>query len=477
MLFNSLHFVVFFVVVTWVYYTLGNRFRWYWLLMASCWFYMAFIPAYILILLFTIATDFFAAQLIARQTGKARLWALSISLAANLGILFAFKYYNFFAQLLAPIIQISGHQVWLLHIVLPLGLSFHTLQAMGYCIEVYYGRQKPVTNFPKLAQYVLFYPQLVAGPIERPGQLLPQLGKKHSFYAPDFSDGLRLVLWGFFKKLVIADRFALLVDSVYNHPEKATGPGVALATILFSIQIFADFSAYSDIARGAARCMGIDLVINFEQPYFAQSVSEFWRRWHISLSSWLRDYVYIPLGGNRHGKTRQWINLLIVMLLSGLWHGAGLNFLFWGLLHGLFMITEQAIAVYTGNSGNGGLQRIKGAAIPKMAFTFLPVSFAWIFFRAPDLNTGFKLAGQLLQGWNETGFTQVMEILPPEHGLMVALLLAFFIMTGWTRIYWPLEDAVSYLPKPFRWALYYSMLLIIACFGQYSERSFIYFQF
>ncbi|MES2388195.1 MAG: MBOAT family O-acyltransferase [Bacteroidota bacterium] len=434
---------------------------------------MSFIKAYILILLFTIITDFFAAQLIDRSTGIRRKWALMISLGANLGILFVFKYYNFFAALAEPVASVFGFQVHYLAIALPLGLSFQTLQAMGYCIEVFHRRAPVERNFMTFAQYVLFYPQLVAGPIERPQQLMPQIGKDYAFNADKVSAGLRLMLWGFFKKLVIADRLAPIVDSVFDYPDMAKGPAVAAAAMLFSVQIFCDFSGYTDIARGCAKILGIDLVLNFRQPYLAKSVSEFWRRWHLSLSTWLRDYVYIPLGGNRKGKGRQWLNLLAVMLLSGLWHGAGLNFLVWGGLHAVFMIIAAAMdkrapANYTG-------------PVPDLLntfFTFLLVSFAWIFFRAANLQTAMQLVQSLPSGWNAGGITDVLNIMSAGKWAFVLLHLGFLAGSGFMAEKNSSFPAMALKLDPkFRIAAYYAFILAIFFFGQYSDRSFIYFQF
>ena len=332
MLFNSMSFFVFFGLVTPTYFLLPHRFRWLLLLAASCVFYMAFVPVYLLILLFTIIVDYFAGLLIHGSTGKTRKLWLVASIVSNVGVLFFFKYFNFFNENLTHLAEFLNWQYSIrsLQILLPIGLSFHTFQAMSYTIEVYYGRQQPEKHFGIYALYVMFYPQLVAGPIERPQNLLPQFREVHSFDPYRVSLGLSRMIWGLFKKVVIADRLVYLVDVVYVHPGYYDGLSLFTATIFFAFQIYCDFSGYCDIALGAAQVMGFHLMENFEQPYFSRSISEFWRRWHISLSTWFKDYLYIPLGGNRLTLVRTWGNLAIVFLVSGLWHGANWTYIVWG---------------------------------------------------------------------------------------------------------------------------------------------------
>ncbi|HEY4335802.1 MAG TPA: MBOAT family O-acyltransferase, partial [Puia sp.] len=318
MLFNSLDFLVFFPLVTVLYFLLPHRFRWIHLLVASCVFYMFFIPAYILILLFTVTLDYFAGIAIEKASGRRRKWFLVMSIAGNLGVLVVFKYGGFFTAQVNALLQVlhspGSLPVW--EIILPIGLSFHTFQAMSYTIEVYRGNYPAERHFGLYAVYVLFYPQLVAGPIERPAGLLRQLRERHVFDWGNLGVGLRLMLWGFFKKLVIADRLGGYVNYVYNNLDHLSSVYVVLAVVFFSFQIYCDFSGYSDIAIGAARTMGFRLVTNFDRPYFARNIREFWARWHISLTSWFRDYVYIPMGGNR---VHWYRNILFVFLLSGLW--------------------------------------------------------------------------------------------------------------------------------------------------------------
>ena len=331
MLFNSLQFAVFFVVVTTVYFLLADKHRWKLLLISSCYFYMSFVPAYILILGFTIVIDYFAGILIEQSSGNKRNFYLILSIAANVGVLAIFKYYNFLNDNLTAILGDFGYQnkIPYLSILLPIGLSFHTFQAMSYTIEVYRGHQKAERHFGIYSLYVMFYPQLVAGPIERPQNILPQMHAKHEFKYENVVEGLRLMLWGFFKKIVIADRLAIYVDAVYNNADKHSGITLITATVFFAFQIYCDFSGYTDIARGAARVMGYELMLNFRRPYLAKSIKEFWSRWHISLSTWFRDYLYIPLGGNRVPIPRWYLNLMIVFMISRLWHGAALTYIIW----------------------------------------------------------------------------------------------------------------------------------------------------
>jgi alginate O-acetyltransferase complex protein AlgI len=333
-LFNSLEFIAFFLIVTPLYYLLPHKFRWFHLLVASCWFYMAFVPIYIVILFGTIIIDYVAGILIEQARGNTRKHYLVVSLVANIGVLFVFKYYNFF---IGNINDASGLSIPLLTILLPIGLSFHTFQAMSYTIEVYRGNQKAEKHFGIYALYVMFYPQLVAGPIERPQNILHQFHERKYFSYENVVNGLKMIAWGMFKKVVIADRLAVYVNEVFDHHAQYEGIPVIMACVFFALQIYLDFSAYSDIALGCAKTLGFDLMVNFRSPYFARSIAEFWSRWHISLSTWFRDYLYIPLGGNRISKKRTVLNQFIVFMISGFWHGANWTFVFWGFLHGTYV--------------------------------------------------------------------------------------------------------------------------------------------
>ena len=375
MLFNSIYFIFFFVFVSIVHFALPHKYRWLGLLMASCYFYMAFIPVYILILFLTIIIDYVAGIAIDKSMGVRRRNILIISIISNLGVLFIFKYYNFFID---NINYTGNYNLPFLKIILPIGLSFHTFQAMSYTIEVYRGNQTAEKHFGIYALYVMFYPQLVAGPIERPQNILHQFKEKKEFDYANFVDGLKLMGWGMFKKVVVADKIAIYVNSVFNHHTEYEGVTVIIACLLFSFQIYLDFSGYSDIAIGAAKTMGFHLMTNFNRPYQAKSIVEFWSKWHISLSTWFRDYLYIPLGGNRKSKARTILNQFIVFTISGFWHGANWTFMIWGFIHGFFVSVNNTVK---------GLFKIKYVPkIFKQLFVFILASLAWIFFRAESLD-------------------------------------------------------------------------------------------
>jgi alginate O-acetyltransferase complex protein AlgI len=467
MLFNSLHFALFFPVVTAMFFALPPRGRWLLLLVASTYFYMVFQPVYVLILVFTIAVDYVAGLLIEPASGRARKAWLVASIAANLLVLAVFKYWNFAAG------EVGRLSAWLgtpasmplLEIALPIGLSFHTFQSMSYTFEVYRGAQRAERHLGIFALYVLFYPQLVAGPIERPQNLLSQFHSVQRFSAENLVEGLRLMLWGLFKKVVIADRLAEVVNPVFGDPVAWPGVASLLAIYFFTFQIYCDFSGYSDIARGAARVMGYELMINFRRPYLATSMSDFWRRWHISLSTWFRDYVYIPLGGNRVSPWLRARNLLVVFLLSGLWHGANWTYLVWGAIHG--------ILVAAGSLRSGSEEtptESKWVRFGRGALTFHLVALAWVFFRAESVGR----ASQLLSGLLRSSFA-----LPV--GRISVLGGAALIAALWT--YEALEERgfthrlLAATPWWARWGLYYAGVFAVAFLGAAETGQFIYFQF
>lgn len=470
MLFNSFEFLIFFPVVTLVYFLLPHRFRWMHLLAASCVFYCAFIPVYILILFLTIIIDYFAGIAIESSHGKKRKRYLVISIISNIGILAVFKYYNFFIENINELLGsgIKDYHLPMLKIILPIGLSFHTFQAMSYTIEVYRGNFKAERHFGIYALYVMFYPQLVAGPIERPQNVLHQFREKHNFNPVLFQAGLRLMLWGLFKKVVIADRLAIYVDGVFDSPEQLGSLNYILATVFFSVQIYCDFSGYSDIAIGSARTMGFDLMTNFNRPYFSTNIREFWSRWHISLSTWFRDYLYIPLGGNRVSKSRLYYNTVIVFMLSGFWHGAKWTFVVWGGLHAIYSVIHMATKSYFEKMK----KRFGWYRLAAVFTTFALVSFAWIFFRANNLHS----AGHVISGWfsGGQGFTRVLG--PNEIMIMtfIAIMVAFmFFVESRTT------PSLTELNTKFNVDLLLSttVLILIICFGVFNRNSFIYFQF
>jgi len=483
MLFNSFDFLLFFPIVTVLFYLLKHEHRWALLLAASCYFYMYFIPAYILILIGTIIIDYYAGILIESETRqKQKKIFLFASIAANVGILAVFKYYNFFLDNVNLAgTWINGHPTAIryLGIALPIGLSFHTFQAMSYTFEVYYGRQKAERKFGYYALYVMFYPQLVAGPIERPQNILHQFHEEKKYKYENVRDGLLQMLWGFFKKIVVADNISGMVNLAYTHPEQQTGLTLLLATYLFAIQIYCDFSGYSDIAIGAAKTMGFDLMENFKTPYISKNIKEFWTRWHISLSTWFKDYLYIPIGGNRVKISRMMINLMIVFVISGIWHGANWNFIIWGFLHGLYLILAIQKDIV-----------LKALKIPEnmitntinMFVTFHLVVFAWIFFRA----TTFTDAAIIIKSIAHTkfGIQHLIHSLDVfsvgEKNLGRTLFL--FTLIGGFMLADPKMDKIAknkllFKNKAIKYITYSLVMTGIILFGFFGDINFIYFQF
>lgn len=486
MLFNSMSFAVFFPIVTAVYFFLPYRFRWIWLLLASCFFYMAFIPAYILILFFTIIVDYIAGICIENSQGPRRKLFLTASIIANAGILGFFKYFNFFNANVASVAHFFdwNYSVKSLSILLPIGLSFHTFQAMAYTIEVYRGKYKAERHLGIYALYVMFYPQLVAGPIERPQNLLPQFYQNHDFDYRRVANGLKLMAWGMFKKIVIADRLALFVNPVYANPVSYHGLPLLLATALFAIQLFCDFSGYSDIAIGAAAVMGFKLMKNFDRPYFSKSVSEFWNRWHISLSSWVRDYLFLPLS-LRKSQSRIYLNLVFVFLVLGLWHGADWKFVLFGGLNGLYLAgalllkkpRERMIRAI-------GLNRFpRLLSVLQIAVMFSLVSFSFIFFRAASMSDGWYIATHLFTGLNsfsalKAGLLSFLNFPYSSIYLMITLGAVLLMETVHLKQrQGSILELLAKKPAWVRWTVYNGFVLIIFAFGKFDASRFIYFQF
>lgn len=465
MLFNSLQFLVFFMVVTLLFFRLPNQKSRVWLLLlASCYFYMSFVYAYIIILAFTTVVDYLAGLLIERTRGKTKKFWLVSSIIANLGVLVFYKYFNFFADNINSFLDLvhpSSHiQHW--NIILPIGLSFHTFQAMSYTIEVYRGKQRAERHFPTYALYVMFYPQLVAGPIERPQNVLPQLHTYTKYNGDNIREGVSRMLWGYFKKVVIADRVAMAVDQIYAHDEQMSSLSLIIGAVLYSFQIYCDFSGYSDIGIGAAKVMNIKLMENFKQPYLARNISSFWARWHISLSSWFRDYVYIPLGGNRNGEAVRKRNVFVVFILSGLWHGANWTFVCWGFLHGLLATFAPGKQV----DRNAPIVKSISTAI-NILLTFTVVTFLWIFFRAENI----------MHAWDYiTGIFSMRAGSTSINMNVVELLLSFGLICFmlWREYKYPSHIIKSKK----RYYTYVAILVpVLYFFGVFEENQFIYFQF
>lgn len=470
---------VFFPAVVVLYFVVPGRRRWCLLLAASYTFYAAWKPAYLLLILASTLVDYLAALGMAGSRARKRMLLLFLSLAVNLGLLFLFKYFNFAGEAAAEILAAVGVQIVApsLDLLLPIGISFYTFQTLGYTVDVYRGRLEPERHLGRFAVYVSFFPQLIAGPIERGSRLLPQLAATHGFQHERVAAGLSLMLWGFFKKLVIADRVAFYVDLAYADPAGQSGLVLAIATYLFAFQILCDFSAYSDIAVGCAQVLGVELTENFRRPYYAQSIREFWQRWHISLSTWFRDYVYLPLGGNRCSRPRWIVNVAAVFILSGVWHGANWTFLVWGALHALYYLfgflfqpLRAAAARLLPGLAEGG----RFVATAKILLTFHLVCFAWIFFRASSLGDALTVVERIATGAGAGAVPPGLSIidLVLSLGGIAALQVVHLVQRKHPDRTW-LAERAAYV----RWPLQYLLVLSIILLGVYESHPFIYFQF
>jgi alginate O-acetyltransferase complex protein AlgI len=483
-LFNSIEFIFFFPIVTSIYFLLPHKFRWFMLLISSCIFYMAFIPSYILILFVTIIVDYLAAILIENSEGSKKKFYLIISIVSTCLILFIFKYFNFFSSSLEFIVNLTGieYKSKLLDLILPIGLSFHTFQSLSYVIEVYRGKQKAEKHFGIYSLYVMFYPQLVAGPIERPQNLLHQFREFHKFDYDRVTDGLKLMLFGMFKKVVIADRLSVFVNQVYSSPTSFEGPALVMATIFFAFQIYYDFSGYSDIAIGSAKVMGFDLMKNFDRPYFSKSISEFWTRWHISLSTWFKDYLYISLGGNRVSAFRWQFNLFFTFLISGLWHGANWTYVIWGMLNGFYLV----FSIWTFDIRNKIEKKLylSNNKIYKIIITFSLICFSWIFFRAKNVSDAIYIVSHLFTGFDNLISISYIRKTISEQGNIKTLefIIACMLLIGMEIIHliqrkYKIRDLISKNNIFMRWSIYYLLILSIIFLGVFNKNDFIYFQF
>ena len=485
MLFNSFQFLLFFPFVTILYFLIPHKFRWLHLLIASCYFYMAFVPIYILILFGTIVIDYIAGIMIENAEGGRRKSFLMMSIFANVGVLVFFKYYNFFADNINHVFLWTNVQtiIPLLKIILPIGLSFHTFQAMSYTIEVYRGNQKAERHFGIYSLYVMFYPQLVAGPIERPQNMLHQFHEQHSFDYRNAVIGLRMIIWGLFKKTVIADRLAVVTDPIFNNPHQYSALTLIIGVVFFAFEIFCDFSGYSNIALGTARVMGFDLMVNFNWPYSAKSVSEFWRKWHISLSTWFNDYLYTPLAISYRNLGIYAVALasIITFLISGLWHGAAWTYIAWGALHGI-ALTYEVLTKKTRKKIFKKIPKQIGNAIALIC-TFSYVCFTYIFFRANSMKDAFYIAAKITQAPSEllklvTKHSVAID-LPASPAKFILALLSVGVLQG---IYLfqknnDLNQVLDNRSRFVRWSVYYVFIFMIIYMGVFQNRQFIYFQF
>jgi D-alanyl-lipoteichoic acid acyltransferase DltB (MBOAT superfamily) len=470
-LFNSCTFVTFLVAVTIAHFLVPPRARWALMLGASCIFYMFFVPVYILILLVTIGIDYLAGIWIEDSRDPRTKRLLVVVSASSVCItLFIFKYFNFFNTNIGALAAALhwNYPIKALRIVLPIGLSFHTFQSLSYVIEVYRGRQKAERHLGIYALYVMYFPQLVAGPIERPQHLLHQFHEPKPFSSSRLWDGLSLALWGLFKKVAVADALAIYVDATYPSSEYQSGATLLLATYFFALQIYCDFSGYSDIARGVSRIYGIELMKNFDTPYFSTTISEFWSRWHISLSTWFRDYVYIPLGGNRVSTRRNLLNLFIVFVLSGFWHGANWTFIVWGTLHAIYLIGERLFGRGPANP-RGARSTPSRESFLRGVLTFHLVLVGWIFFRAADVTTAFHILRRVLWPRGPVFWDPVLI----QGILGISVVVGVDLITGPSN-YW---DDVRRSPVALRFAYTLALLFGIMLFGIEQGAQFIYFQF
>ncbi|MBU5435851.1 MBOAT family protein [Pseudoflavonifractor sp. MSJ-37] len=493
MLFNSLDFLIFFPLVTLAYFLLPHRVRWIWLLATSYYFYMCWDPRYALLMLFSTAVTFVSGLLLQRagqisdgrkRERRRRLW-VALSFLINLSVLFFFKYWDFFWNNVEALLALAGLTMRkpVFDVVLPVGISFYTFQALSYTMDVYRGEIPAERNFFRYALFVSFFPQLVAGPIERSKNLIHQVHERHEFRADRARDGLLLMLWGLFQKMVIADRVGILVDQVFDHYQTMPAWALALATVFFAFQIYCDFGGYSNTAIGAAQVLGFSLMENFRQPYLSRSCAEFWRRWHISLSTWFRDYLYIPLGGNRKGKPRKWLNTMITFTASGLWHGANWSYVVWGGLNGLFQVIGDALR--PARERLSAALHVDREALPwrllQMAVTFVLTDFAWLFFRAPSFRTAVDILRSVLSGGVPAGADFSLGLEAPELWAMgiSLLVLAAVDLLGEAGI--RVRSLVVRCPLPLRWLCYLLAVYTILIFGIYgpgfSAAQFIYFQF
>ena len=487
MTFNSWEFLLFYPIVALLYFVLPKKLKWPMLLIASYYFYMCYQAELVFLIFGTTLVSWIASKFIEKSDRyEVRIAWLTLTLAVCLGVLFFYKYFNFLAGTVMDIgayFQLPMGDLTA-DVILPVGISFYTFQTLSYVIDVYRGEIKTERNFFFYALFVSFFPQLVAGPIERPDNLIPQLREPKKWSNEDAVKGAKHMLVGFFKKICVADTVAVYVNAVYNNAQTATGIGVILATVLFAVQIYCDFSGYTDIAIGCARIMGIRLMKNFDHPYMATSIKEFWSRWHISLSSWFRDYLYIPLGGNRCSKSRHLFNLFFVFLVSGLWHGAAWTFVIWGAIHGVYQVFGNLTWKLRNKilSKVGLSERSVGIVWIRRVITFVLVSFAWIFFRANSVPDAGVLLTKLftLEGW-QIGFGEAISSLgfDPVAAVTTVALIALLILIDNMLTYDDSEDGSAIFTKNGAF-IYFIWLVLIAWALLLSKdmiSSFIYFQF
>lgn len=497
MLFNSIQFLLFFPLVCIIYFAIPHRIKWIWLLLASYYFYMCWNAKYALLMFTSTFITWLSGLFISKFNNpenpkKSKILkntTVAVSFISNLAILFFFKYFDFAIENLNHILGMLNISLVTpaFDVILPVGISFYTFQALSYTMDVYREEIPPERNLFRYMLFVSFFPQLVAGPIERSKNLIHQLHERHKFDFERVKSGLLLMLWGYFQKLVIADRVAIAVNTVYNSYTDFGGVELILATVLFAIQIYCDFSSYTDIARGAAQVMGFRLMDNFKQPYFSRSIAEFWRKWHISLSGWFKDYLYIPLGGNRKGTFRKYFNIMMVFLASGLWHGASWNFVIWGALHGVYQIfgsmtlslRKKICELFSINRNTHAHHFIQ------RCITFVLVCFGWIFFRANTFSDAKGIIRKIFTEFNPWILSDgsLYNIGLDHRQLFIVFIsaLVLFIVSYMHYYNRSIRQAVLKTNIIMRWASIFALIFAVLIFGiygpGYSESQFIYFQF
>ncbi len=470
MLFNSFDFFLFLIIVLFIYWILPSKYRWILLLLSSYFFYAQWNASYLLLLIFTTFLDFFLSiKLTSSPIKIRRKLGITLSVIMNLGVLFLFKYFNFFQQIITDIVSCFDIKYTLTNseLLLPVGISFYTFQVLSYSIDVYRKTIEPERNIGKFALFVSFFPQLVAGPIERAKDLIPQVNKlKHTFNQENLKIGLTYIIWGLFQKVAVADNISILVDKVYENPMNANSGLLIFTSLLFSIQIYTDFAGYSNMAIGIAKLFDYNLIINFNSPYISSSITSFWKKWHISLSNWVKDYIYIPLGGNRVLKHRIYFNLIITFFIVGLWHGASYNFLIWGLLNGILLIIERLF-----NIRNESKNKIINFA--RMIFIFFLISLIWIPFRSQTLGVTFYIYRKILTDFNLFQLKYwINENISSLFTIPIIILIIIEILThklGFISI-------LSW-KKNYKIIFYLIIIFSIIFLGQTKGGAFIYFQF
>ncbi|MDD3804197.1 MAG: MBOAT family protein [bacterium] len=491
MLFNSIQYFIFLPIVAILYFILPFRFRWFWLLLSSFYFYMAWRAEYAVLMVAAVLINYTAGIMISRSEKKGlKKFYMLFGVCASFLILFVFKYFNFINALIASLFARFGFDfpVFSHSLLLPVGISFYTFQTLSYTIDVYRGREKTEKHLGVFALYVTFFPQLVAGPIERSTNLLPQFFRKNNFDLQRCLDGGKLILWGLFKKIVIADRLAVLVNTVFNNTSDYSGFQFVTAIVFFAFQIYCDFSGYSDIAIGTAQIMGYKLMDNFNRPYFSKSISEFWKRWHISLSTWFRDYLYIPLGGSRVSVPKWYFNLFFTFLVSGIWHGANTTFVIWGALNGFYMVAETFLSkrVRSFELRHKLTKHKTLLNATKITFTFFLVLFAWIFFRANTLSDAFYVISKIPHDFKRT-FAEIVSLdesamkkMGMERIDFVISIAVIIFMEGVHLLqrHRGIRTMLKEKPAVLRYAVYAIFIFGLIVFGTYiNPASFIYFQF